>query len=49
MNIYLILKFETQITTREMREKVMKNLGEMFGDFNQSFHREVTIDRENEQ
>ena len=39
-----------QFTTGEMRrEKVVKNLGEMFGDFDKSFRREVTIDRENEQ
>ena len=31
------------------REQFVKNLGEMFGDFNQSFHRKVTIDCENEQ
>ena len=31
------------------REKFVKNLDEMFGDLNQSFHKEVTIDRENEQ
>ena len=36
------------ITTGERRrEKVVKNFGEMFDD--QSFHREVRIDRENEQ
>ena len=38
------------ITTGERRrEKVVKRLGEMFGDFNQSFHMEVTIDHEIEQ
>ena len=36
-------------TGERRREKVVNILGEMFGDFNQSFHREVTIDRENAQ
>ena len=41
--------YSSYTTGRRRREKVVKYLGEMFGDFNQSFHREVTIDRENEQ
>ena len=41
--------FELFTTGERRREKVVKNRDEMFGDLNESFHREVTIDREKEQ
>ena len=49
--LYCILFLVGNETTtgERRRKKVVKNLGEMFGDFNQSFHREVTTDHENEQ
>ena len=47
---FIFLIVWTHYTTGERRrEKVVKNIGEMFDDLNQRFHTEVTIDRKDEQ